>query len=159
MDPKEAMEQAIKSLNNYRVTLRDQWNFHGLTSSEHYGLDGLPWATSHYTFHLVLWHLPLALSGQQYFAPNGTLKFSPKYNVPYWLPFYLPQCMGNIEAKEEKTGKSIEVLYKLRVSLGLTNTLFLIKHTNSLFLINRNSASGKVLSYSEPDIYKKVLHT
>lgn len=118
MEPKLALEQASKSLNNYRSTLRDEWNIHGLTSSEHYGLDGLPWATSHYTFHLVLWHLPLALSGQQYYAPNGSLIFAPKYEVPYWLPFYIPTCMGNIEAREEKTGDSIEILYKFKVSSG-----------------------------------------
>lgn len=118
MEPKLALEQASKSLNNYRSTLRDEWNIHGLTSSEHYGLDGLPWATSHYTFHLVLWHLPLALSGQQYYAPNGSLIFAPKYEVPYWLPFYIPTCMGNIEAREEKTGRSIEILYKFKVSSG-----------------------------------------
>lgn len=119
-NPYSALQQAAKSLDNYRSTLRDQWNFHGLTSSEHYGLDGLPWATSHYTFHLVLWHLPLALSGQRYYAPNGSLTFVPKFETPYWLPFYTPFCMGNIEAKEVTTEtNSTEVLYALKVSSGI----------------------------------------
>lgn len=121
-NPYSALQQAAKSLDNYRSTLRDQWNFHGLTSSEHYGLDGLPWATSHYTFHLVLWHLPLALSGQRYYAPNGSLTFVPKFETPYWLPFYTPFCMGNIEAKEVTTEtNSTEVLYALKVSSGTCN--------------------------------------
>ena len=120
MDPEEAMDQAIKSLDNYRSTLRDQWNIHGMTSSSHYGLDGLPWATSHYTLHLVLWHLPLALSGQQYNAPEGKITFDPKYSPPYWLPFYTPSCLGNIEAKEtsmEKNSQS-EIMYTINVSSG-----------------------------------------
>ena len=118
LEPHLALGQAIKSLDNYRSTLRDEWNFHGLTSSQHYGLDGLPWATSHYTFHLVLWHLPLALSGQQFYAPNGSLTFKPKYEPPYWLPFYTPFCMGNIEASENQDNDKTEILYKLTVSSG-----------------------------------------
>ena len=118
MEPHLALEQVIKSLDNYRSTLRDQWNFHGLTSSQHYGLDGLPWATSHYTFHLVLWHLPLALSGQQYNAITGSLTFEPKYDVPYWLPFYTPVCMGNIEAKEQGSLDNREILYRFTVTSG-----------------------------------------
>ena len=121
MDPEKAMQQAIKSLDNYRSNLHDQWNFHGMTSSSHYGQDGLPWATSHYTLHLVLWHLPLALSGQQYYAPEGRMKFDPKYSPPYRLPFYTPKCIGSISAKEmsaEKDGDS-EILYTVTVSSGL----------------------------------------
>ncbi len=117
MSPRIAMHQAEKSLDHYRSTLKDQWNFHGITSSEHYGLDGLPWATSHYTFHLVLWHLPLALSGQQYYAPNASLTFMPKFEVPYWLPFYTPIAMGNIEAKYTDDDQK-EVIYKLTVTSG-----------------------------------------
>ena len=120
MDPKKAMSQAIKSLDNYRSNLRDQWNFHGMTSSSHYGQDGLPWATSHYTLHLVMWHLPLALSGQQYYAPEGRITFAPKYSPPYSLPFYTPSCIGKIEAKSaaEKSKASSEILYTVNVSSG-----------------------------------------
>jgi len=117
-DPEDALQQASKSLDNYRTNLRDQWNFHGVTSSEHYGLDGLPWATSHYTFHLVLWHLPLALSGQQYYAPNGTITFEPRFDPPYWLPFYTPSCMGNIEAKKIDVEGKDEILYSMKSSSG-----------------------------------------
>ena len=128
MAPDTAMDQAIKSLDNYRSTLRDQWNFHGITSSSHYGLDGLPWATSHYTLHLVLWHLPLALSGQKYFAPEGKISFDPKYSPPYWLPFYTPSCMGNIEAKEkEEKNKHVEIEYTLNVSSGMIIIIYSTK--------------------------------
>jgi hypothetical protein len=125
MSPEKAMEQAIKSLDNYRSTLHDQWNFHGITSSSHYGLDGLPWATSHYTLHLVLWHLPLALSGQQYYAPEGKIRFDPKYSPPYWLPFYTPSCMGNIEAKDStKESSNTEIVYTMTVSSGKSVRFF-----------------------------------
>ena len=116
MPPRIALHQAQKSLDHYRSTLKDQWNFHGLTSSENYGLDGLPWATSHYSFQLMLWHLPLALSGQQYNAPNATLSFKPKFDVPYWLSFYTPVALGNIEAKFNEA--SNETMFKFTVSSG-----------------------------------------
>ncbi|XP_020613507.1 uncharacterized protein LOC110051776 [Orbicella faveolata] len=96
-DPIIALNRAKKSLDHWRSTLNDQWNVHGLISSNGYGLDGLPWATSHYSFHLVLWHIPLALSGQQYFAPNATLTFWPKFPIPFNLPFFTPKALGTIE--------------------------------------------------------------
>lgn len=96
-DPIIALNRAKKSLDHWRSTLNDQWNVHGLISSNGYGLDGLPWATSHYSFHLVLWHIPLALSGQQYFAPNASLTFWPKFPIPFNLPFFTPKASGTIE--------------------------------------------------------------
>ena len=116
MAPRIALHQAEKSLDHYRSTLKDQWNIHGLTSSEHYGLDGLPWATSHYSFHLMLWHLPLALSGQQYNAPNASLTFQPKYEAPYWLSFLTPVALGSIEARLVE--KENEVMYIFSVTSG-----------------------------------------
>jgi len=119
MNPKNALEQVSKSLDNYRTTLRDQWNVHGLTSSKSYGLDGLPWATSHYTLHLLVWHVPMALTRQFYFAPNGTLTFDPTFEPPYWLPFYTPTSMGHIECEQRKDGENyVEIVYKLEVSSG-----------------------------------------
>lgn len=96
-DPIIALNRAKKSLDHWRSTLNDQWNVHGLISSTGYGLDGLPWATSHYSFHLVLWHIPLALSGQQYSAPNSSLTFWPKFPIPFNLPFFTPKASGTIE--------------------------------------------------------------
>ncbi|XP_065653158.1 uncharacterized protein LOC136071792 [Hydra vulgaris] len=157
MEPHLALEQVIKSLDNYRTTLRDQWNFHGLTSSQHYGLDGLPWATSHYTFHLVLWHLPLALSGQQYNAISGTLTFEPKYDAPYWLPFYTPLCMGNIEAKEQDSLGSNEILYRFTVTSGQCN-LNELSISNSKYSKNTLSIhEGESVEWSAPKKSKKEI--
>ncbi|XP_015764434.1 PREDICTED: uncharacterized protein LOC107343386 [Acropora digitifera] len=97
-----ALNRAKKSLDHWRSTLNDQWNIHGLIASNGYGLDGLPWATSHYSFHLVLWHLPLALSGQLYNAGNASLTFWPKYQIPFNLPFFTPKALGTIQGSYEK---------------------------------------------------------
>lgn len=97
-----ALNRAKKSLDHWRSTLNDQWNIHGLIASNGYGLDGLPWATSHYSFHLVLWHLPLALSGQLYNAGNASLTFWPKYQIPFNLPFFTPKAIGTIQGSYEK---------------------------------------------------------
>ena len=97
-----ALNRAKKSLDHWRSTLNDQWNIHGLIASNGYGLDGLPWATSHYSFHLVLWHIPLALSGQQYTARNASLTFWPKYSFPFNLPFFTPKAWGTIQGAYEK---------------------------------------------------------
>ncbi|KAK3739472.1 hypothetical protein QZH41_020504 [Actinostola sp. cb2023] len=98
LDPDKALQQARKSLNHYRNQLNDTWNIHGLTAGSGYGLDGQPWCTSHYTFHMVLWHIPLALSGQQYSIIERRLIFSPKLRVPYSLPFFVSYASGTIEA-------------------------------------------------------------
>ena len=36
------------------------------------------WCSSHYSFHLVLWHIPLSLLGQWYDAVQQKLTFEPK---------------------------------------------------------------------------------
>lgn len=46
---------------------------------------------------MVLWHIPLAVSGQQYFAPNASLTFWPKFPIPFSLPFFTPRASGIIE--------------------------------------------------------------
>jgi hypothetical protein len=40
-----ALAMAGKELDHYRTTLRDQWNIHGLTANDGYGVDGQPWCT------------------------------------------------------------------------------------------------------------------
>lgn len=50
-----ALAMAEKELDHYRSTLRDQWNIHGLTANDGYGIDGQPWCTAHYGFHMPLW--------------------------------------------------------------------------------------------------------
>jgi hypothetical protein len=72
-----ALAMAQKELDHYRIGLRDQWNVHGLTANDGYGVDGQPWCTAHYGFHMPLWHIPFAMSGQIYSAVTRTLTFSP----------------------------------------------------------------------------------
>ncbi|XP_032237936.2 uncharacterized protein LOC5512607 isoform X1 [Nematostella vectensis] len=112
--PDFALSQAKKSLEHYRSGLNELWNIHGLTSGTGYGLDGQPWCTSHYTFHMVLWHIPIALSGQQYSAVDKKLVFAPKVTLPYSLPFFTPGASGTIEAKMIAR----KVVCKLSVSHG-----------------------------------------
>ncbi|PFX33506.1 hypothetical protein AWC38_SpisGene1570 [Stylophora pistillata] len=100
MDPSKALKQAEKALEHYRTKLNDLWNIHGLTAGQGYGVDGQPWCTSHYSFHMVLWHIPLALSGQQYNAVKERLIFEPKLQVPYVLPFFTPFASGTIQARK-----------------------------------------------------------
>ena len=94
-------------------------------SSSGYGLDGLPWATSHYSFHLVLWHIPLALSGQQYFARNVSLTFWPKFPIPFNLPFFTPKALGTIQGayvkgndREEDAEEGEEEMFTFTVDSG-----------------------------------------
>ena len=50
--------------------------------------------------HMVLWHLPLALSGQLAdLSREGrrSLTFDPKLACPFRLPFYLPRVLGWLE--------------------------------------------------------------
>ena len=118
MDPDDALKRAKKALDHYRSELKDQWNIHGLTNSNGYGLDGLPWTTSHYTFHMVLWHIPLALAGQEYSAPKGSLTFWPKYAMAYKLPFFTPQATGTFEGREINDGTKTMETFKFTVSSG-----------------------------------------
>ena len=100
MDPLKSLKQAEKALEHYRTELNDLWNIHGLTAGPGFGVDGQPWCTSHYSFHLVLWHIPLALSGQRYDALQQQLTFEPRFKVPYALPFFTPFASGIVEARQ-----------------------------------------------------------
>ena len=100
MDPEDSLKQAEKALEHYRTKLNDFWNIHGLTAGQGYGVDGQPWCTSHYSFHLVLWHIPLALSGQRYDAVRKVLTLEPRLKVPYALPFFTPFASGTVKARK-----------------------------------------------------------
>ena len=104
MDPQKALLQAGKAIEHVRSGLNDQWDFHGLYSGAGYGLDGLPWCTSHYTFHMVLWHIPFAVSGQYFSAPNATLIFDPKFRCPYKISFLTPFAIGTLKCVPIKRG-------------------------------------------------------
>jgi len=94
-DYEDAMAHSEKALNNWRLVLNDQWNVHGLVAGQGYYFDGMPWCTSHYGFHMVLWHLPFAVSGQQYSALSKSLSFNPKgMKSPYTVPLLIPNIYG-----------------------------------------------------------------
>jgi hypothetical protein len=85
---------AAKEMDHYRTTLRDQWNIHGLTANDGYGVDGQPWCTAHYGFHMPLWHIPFAMTGQLHSAIEMSLTFEPKVSCPYSLPVLTSEAVG-----------------------------------------------------------------
>lgn len=144
IDPMKSLKQAEKVLEHYRTTLNDLWNIHGLTAGQGYGVDGQPWCTSHYSFHLVLWHIPLALSGQRYDAVQQKLTFEPKLKVPYALPFFTPFASGIMKARQLNSGN---VKYTVTVTSG---NLYVNLLAVSRSILPRNSVSlagGEYISW------------
>ena len=88
-----SLDQAKKIILNWADTLRDQWNYTFLTT----GWNGYPWGNSHYSTQAILWSIPLALSGQRYYAPEGRLSFDPKVFAPAKLPIYTPAATGVLQ--------------------------------------------------------------
>jgi uncharacterized protein (DUF608 family) len=113
VDPDDALIQSKKGLSHVRETLRDQWNTHGLYAGDGYGVGGKSWNTAHYGFHMVLWHLPFALSGQYTDLPKGVLLFSPKVRVPFTLPILIPNIFGSISATPLSNGQSSYTLPRM----------------------------------------------
>ncbi len=89
----ESMAEVNKAISNQRINLKDQWNY---TDINNYW-NGGSWGNSHYTRQLILWALPLALSGQQWDAVSERLTFNPAEPVPQRLPFFVPQATGVVE--------------------------------------------------------------
>lgn len=144
MDPVKSLKQAEKALEHYRTTLNDLWNIHGLTAGQGYGVDGQPWCTSHYSFHLVLWHIPLALSGQRYDAVQQKLTFEPKLKVPYALPFFTPYASGIVKARQLNSGS---VKYTVILTSGKLD-INLLAVSRSMLPRNRVSlARGEYISW------------
>ena len=107
--------QAEKGMDNWRLRLRDLWNVWGLAGGIGIGMDGLHWCTSHYGFHMPLWHTPFAVSGQNYFAPHRSLTFSPAVQSPYSLPVLIPNALGRLDVVELADGSR---QYTLTMALG-----------------------------------------
>jgi uncharacterized protein (DUF608 family) len=89
----ESLAEAEKIVRHWADRLRDQWDYTDLTT----GWDGYPWCNSHYARQVILWSIPLALSGQRYFAPAGRLSFDPRLEAPARLPFFTPTAFGTAE--------------------------------------------------------------
>jgi non-lysosomal glucosylceramidase len=111
----DAISQSEKSLNHVRETLNDQWNTHGLYAGDGYGIGGKPWITAHYGFHMVLWHIPFAISGQYTDLSKGILLFAPKIRSPFILPVLIPNTFGSISASPLSNGQTS---YTLSLTVG-----------------------------------------
>ncbi|MCS7192392.1 MAG: GH116 family glycosyl-hydrolase [Armatimonadetes bacterium] len=92
-DVQQSLLEAEKVIQNWRENLRDQWDYRDLTT----GWDGYPWCNSHYSRQLIFWAIVLALSGQQYSAPDKRLRFDPKVSALSKLPFFTPKASGTLE--------------------------------------------------------------
>lgn len=106
-DVEQSLNEAKKVIEHWRKQLCDQWNYRDLTTS----WDGNPWCNSHYSRQLILWALPLALSGQRYDSSQKRLHFQPKLNAPTKLPFFTPVACGTLELVSDRS-------YKLTVLVG-----------------------------------------
>ena len=94
------------SATSYSQRINDQWNIAGLKDT-----GGYPTATSHYGMHMVAWHIPLAISGQQANLPNSSLVFAPRLSAPYELPVLLPGVWGVLSSAAAGS-------YSLRLTVG-----------------------------------------
>jgi len=93
-DVRGSLAEAEKIVRKWRDKLRDEWDYKDLST----GWDGYPWCNSHYTRQVIVWAIPLALSGQQWNVPARRLTFDPRPGAPTRLPFFTPQANGVIEA-------------------------------------------------------------
>ena len=92
-DVSASLAEAEKVVGHWQRTLCDPWDYRDLTT----GWDGYPWCNSHYARQLILWTIPLALSGQQYSAPEKRLGFDPRLPAPARLPWFTPTANGALE--------------------------------------------------------------
>jgi non-lysosomal glucosylceramidase len=92
-DLEAPLSQVQRVVDNWRDNLHDQWNW----SDGSMAYDGFPLVNSHYARQLIFWAIPLAISGQQYSAPQKKLSFNPKAPPPAKLPWCTPQANGTLE--------------------------------------------------------------
>lgn len=89
----QSLEEANKVIFNQRSQLNDQWNYTDLNNN----WNGGPWGNSHYTRQLIVWALPLAISGEQWNAAASCLMFNTADATLRRLPFFTPQASGVVE--------------------------------------------------------------
>ena len=82
-----------------------------------YGIDGQPWCTSHYGFHIVAWHIVYALTGQVWDGVAGVLTFAPAVAAPFELPALVPGAAGLLTASVSSDA-SASTTYTLMVTVG-----------------------------------------
>lgn len=92
-----ALELARGQAEAYTKRTNDQWNIAGITLN-----DGHSSITSHYGYHMTLWHIPRALSGMDLdlSGPRSHLAFTPAMppctTAPFQLPWFSPGRLGSI---------------------------------------------------------------
>ena len=91
----------------------------GLESTDRGGQpsEGQPMANSHYGYHMVMWHIPLALSGQHWDARTRALAFQPKVKAPFSLPVFVPGTVALLVA-DARGGGSLQVVAGQPLALG-----------------------------------------
>jgi hypothetical protein len=87
------LSEAEKLVKVWREHLHDFWDWRDLVRSD----NGQPWCNSHYARHLIMWAIPLALSGQQFSATEKKLSFAPLAGAPPRLPWFVPGGSGCLE--------------------------------------------------------------
>lgn len=107
-----ALSVANTTLSWWRDGLKDMWNVVALHGGLGYGLEGQPLANSHYGYHMVVWHLVFALSGQRYSAPDAVLRLAPRLLPPYELPVLVPGSAARLTCDAQR-------MCRLKVVAGL----------------------------------------
>ena len=92
-DVDQALGEAAKVVHDWQDRMRDQWDYTDTVAP----WDGYLWCNSHYARQLISWSIPLALSGQRYYAPEARLSFDPKLPAPAMLPFFTPTAAGRLQ--------------------------------------------------------------
>lgn len=115
MSVTDALTQPAKSLGLWRSVINDQWNTCGIATR-----DGRSSVTSHYGFHMVAWHIPLTISGQDANLPEGELSFDPRVMTPYKLPVLLPGITGTLTGTSKSFSFTLIIgkLYLKRLAVG-----------------------------------------
>ena len=113
-----ALAMAEKELDHYRTGLRDQWNVHGLYANDGYGVDGQPWCTAHYGFHMPLWFIPFAMTGQLYSAVDQSLSFEPKVPCSYAVPVLTAGAVGTLSCAKGTGAGGASPSFTLLVTAG-----------------------------------------
>ena len=96
-DVEQSLAEAQIVIRHWQEGLNDQWDIRDLTT----GWDGHPWCNSHYARQLMLWSIPLALSGQRYSAPDGRLSFAPVAPA-IRVPFCTPTAFGVLDTESRE---------------------------------------------------------
>ena len=114
--PATALENFRKSATSWSERVNDQWNTAGIKDT-----DGYPTVTSHYGFHMVSWHVPLAISGQlaDLSSPAArSLTFAPAVSAPFSLPLMLPGVLGTVSAKQDPGSNPPTCTYVVALTIG-----------------------------------------